>query len=116
MYPFAENYNEQDDLTLVAQACGGSREAAGQLVRRHQRFIYNIALKLVREPNDAADLTQEVLVKMVTKLSQYEAKSSFRTWLYRIVMNHFLSSQRRQSETITFEDLGAFNDNVHNDE
>ncbi|HVU98026.1 MAG TPA: RNA polymerase sigma factor [Puia sp.] len=116
MYPFAADYNEQDDLTLVSQACGGSREAAGQLVRRHQRFIYNIALKLVREPNDAADLTQEVLVKMVTKLSQYEAKSNFRTWLYRIVMNHFLSAQRRQSETISFEDLGAFNDTIHNDE
>lgn len=116
MFPFAENYNEPDDLALVSQACAGSREAAGQLVRRHQRFIYNLALKLLREPNDAADLTQEVLVKMLTKLSQFEAKSSFRTWLYRIVMNHFLSTQRRGSETTNFADLGAFIDTVHNTE
>jgi RNA polymerase sigma factor (sigma-70 family) len=116
MSPFSEEYKDQDDQLLVSQACAGSREAAGQLVRRHQRFIYNIALKLLNEPNDAADLTQEVLVKMLTKLSQFESKSSFRTWLYRIVMNHFLSAKRRKTEEQTFEDLGIFVDNVHNQE
>ncbi|HEY4335584.1 MAG TPA: RNA polymerase sigma factor [Puia sp.] len=116
MIPFGENNSDPDDQLLVSQACAGSRDAAGQLVRRHQRFIYNIALKLVNDPNDAADLTQEVLVKMITKLSQFESKSSFRTWLYRIVMNHFLSAQRRKTETTNWEDLGVFIDNVHNQE
>ena len=116
MSPFSEEYNDQDDQLLVSQTCAGSREAAGQLVRRHQRFIYNIALKLVNDSNDAADMTQEVLVKMLTKLSQFESKSSFRTWLYRIVMNHFLSAKRRKTETTNWEDLGSFIDNVHDKE
>ena len=118
MFPFAEDYNEAEDTSLVAQACAGSREAAGQLVRRHQRFIYNIALKLLHDPNDAADLTQEVLVKMLTKLSQFASNSSFRTWLYRIVINHFLSTQRRKTEKEihSFTELGQFVDEVHNEE
>jgi RNA polymerase sigma factor (sigma-70 family) len=116
MSPLSEEYNDQDDQLLVSQTCAGSREAAGQLVRRHQRFIYNIALKLVNDPNDAADMTQEVLVKMLTKLSQFESKSSFRTWLYRIVMNHFLSAKRRKSEETNFADLGAIIDNLHDQE
>jgi RNA polymerase sigma factor (sigma-70 family) len=118
MHPFAETHDESDDLLLVTQVCNGSREAAGQLVRNHQRFIYNIALKLVRDPDDAADLTQEVLVKMITRLSQFQSKSSFRTWLYRIVMNHFLNTQRRKAEkeVHSFEELGVFVDETHDKE
>lgn len=118
MNPFGNDYNEAEDRTLIAQTCAGSRDAAGQLVRRHQRFIYNLALKLVRDADDAADLTQEVLVKMLTKLSQFEEKSSFRTWLYRIVMNHFLSTQRRKAEKeiYSFTELGVFIDEAHNTE
>ena len=118
MIPFSEQYDESMDLELVRQACAGSRAAAERLSRAHQRFIYNVALKLVREPNDAADLTQEVLVKMLTRLSQYQGKSSFRTWLYRIVMNHFLSAKRSKTEKDihSFDELGAFVEEVHNNE
>src|ERR1700760_907773 len=118
MHPFAEDYDRSDDLLLVTEVCNGSREAAGQLVRRHQRFIYNIALKLIRDPDDAADLTQEVLVKMITRLSQFQSKSSFRTWLYRIVMNHFLNTQRSKAEkeVRSFEELGVFVDETHDRE
>lgn len=118
MFPFAEQYDESMDQLLVQQACAGSQQAIGQLVRLHQRFIYNVALKLVRDADDAADLTQEVLVKMFTKLSQYQSKSSFRTWLYRIVMNHFISSRRRkmEMEIYSFDELGVFIDEVHNNE
>jgi RNA polymerase sigma factor (sigma-70 family) len=118
MFPFGEQYDEMEDRRLVREACDGKREALERLIRSHQRFIYNIALKLVRDENDAADLTQEVLIKVVTKLNQYEQKSSFRTWLYRIVMNHFLSSQRKkmEKEIHSFEQLGEFIDELHNDE
>ena len=118
MFPFSEQYDESMDLDLVKQVCAGSREAAEKLTRAHQRFIYNVALKLVREPNDAADLTQEVLVKMLTRLSLYQGKSSFRTWLYRIVMNHFLNTKRKKVETdiYSFDDLGLFIDEAYNNE
>src|SRR5215467_1244442 len=118
MHPLSDNYDETGDLALITEACAGSRQAAGQLVRRHQRFIYNLALKLVRDPNDAADLTQEALLKMLTRLSQFQSKSSFRTWLYRIVLNHFLASQRRkpEKEIHSFDELGVFIDNTHANE
>lgn len=114
MYPFSEQYDEAEDQQLVREACAGKKEALEKLIRLHQRFIYNVALKLVRDENDAADLTQEVLIKVLTKLNQYEHKSSFRTWLYRIVMNHFLSCQRKKFHS--FQELGTEIDELHNDE
>ncbi|WPU96381.1 RNA polymerase sigma factor [Mucilaginibacter sabulilitoris] len=118
MYPFIEKYDESKEQQLVLEACEGSITAMEKLIKFHQRFIYNVALKLVKDADDAADLTQEILIKMVTKLSQYQHKSSFRTWLYRMVMNHFISSRRKKSEKqiYYFDDLGVYIDEVHNDE
>jgi RNA polymerase sigma factor (sigma-70 family) len=45
-------------------------------------------------PFDAEDVTQEVLIKVITKLSQFKGKSNFRTWLYRITFNHFLKMKK----------------------
>ncbi|KAA2242629.1 RNA polymerase sigma factor [Chitinophaga agrisoli] len=118
MYPFAAQYDETKDRSLIEQVYAGSREAAEQLVRLHQRFIYNLALKLVRDADDAADLTQEVLIRMLTRLHQFEFKSSFRTWLYRMVMNHFLSAQRKKAEKDihSFEELGVVCEELHSGE
>jgi len=118
MFPFSEQYDEEKDRLLVLDACAGNKEALERLIRMHQRFIYNVALRLVRDPDDAADLTQEVLIKVLTKLDQFEHKSSFRTWLYRIVMNHFLTSQRRkmEKEIHSFDELGVAIDELHDDE
>jgi RNA polymerase sigma factor (sigma-70 family) len=57
---------------------------------------------------DAEDVTQEILIKVVTKLSTFEGRSAFRTWLYRIVVNHVLSMNRRRMEAVelTFEQYG----------
>ena len=53
---------------------------------------------MVHDPQDAKDLTQEVMIKVITKLSQFSFKSSFRTWLYRIVVNEFLLTKRKNRE------------------
>ncbi|MDN3546965.1 RNA polymerase sigma factor [Mucilaginibacter aquaedulcis] len=118
MYPFIEKYDESLDKALVTQACDGSRLAMEKLIRLHQRFIYNVALKLVRDADDAADLTQEVLIRMITKLSLYNGTSSFRTWLYRMVTNHFISSRRKKAEkeVISFNKLGVVIDELHDNE
>ncbi len=57
-------------------------------------------------PDEAEDATQEVLIKVLTKLSSFEARSSFRTWLYRIVVNHALNIKRHshRRDTISFSD------------
>ena len=93
------------DEDLVLQAKKGDWDALEQLIGRHQAWIFNIAVRMVRKPEDAEDITQEVLLKILTKLSTFQGKSSFRTWLYRIVVNHVLNLKQRPKE-YTFSELG----------
>ncbi|OJJ22152.1 RNA polymerase subunit sigma-70 [marine bacterium AO1-C] len=115
--PFSqETYDHTEDMALINQALEGSAEALENLVKRHQHYIYNVALKMVLSPFDAEDITQEVLIKLVTKLGQFQGKSNFRTWLYRITFNHFLKMKKYWLEdTITsFENYGQELDQMEN--
>src|SRR6478609_11831385 len=97
------------DAELVEQAKNGDRAALEKLVLRHQAWIYNVAIRMVFQPHDAEEVTQEVLVKVITRLSTFKGESSFRTWLYRIAAHHVLNMKRRGGETYvtTFADYGA---------
>ena len=86
------------DAELVELARNGDRTALEQLVLRHQAWVYNIAVRMVFQPQDAEEVTQEVLIKAVTRLSTFQGDSRFRTWLYRIVANHVLNMKRRGGE------------------
>lgn len=113
--PFNDHtYDHSQDLQLIGQVLEGSAQALEQLVQRHQHYIYNIALKMVLNPFDAEDITQEVLIKMVTKLGQFQHKSNFRTWLYRITFNHFLKMKKYQLEDhiTSFDSYGDGLDNI----
>src|SRR5687768_3761651 len=72
------------DAELVEQAKNGDLTALEKLVLRHQAWIYNTAVRMVCQPHDAEEVTQEVLVKVITKLSTFKGESKFLTWLYRI--------------------------------
>src|SRR5258706_5586751 len=96
--PFHINYNDQTDSDLVALATEGNKNALASLITRHQIFVYNLAVKMTRSVEDAEDLTQEVFIKAVTALSKFQGKSKFRTWLYRIAVNHFLNAKKSKSE------------------
>ncbi|MDB5344360.1 MAG: polymerase, sigma-24 subunit, subfamily [Schlesneria sp.] len=97
--PFAEVVaDDATDTELVDQAKHGDRSALEKLVLRHQAWIYNIAVRMVFHPQDAEEVTQEVLVKVITKLSTFKGQSQFRTWLYRIVNNHVLNMKQRGAE------------------
>jgi uncharacterized protein (TIGR02246 family) len=100
---------QPDDADVVARAQAGNRDALEELVARHQAWIYNIALRMVYLPQDAEDITQEILIKVITKLSTFESRSSFRTWLYRIVVNHVLNMKRTRGEEVewTFDRYGS---------
>ncbi len=99
---------EGRDQELVQLAKGGSQAALEELVVRHQAWIYNLALRMVHRPEDAKDTTQEVLIKLFTRLSTFDGRSSLRTWLYRIVINHLLNMKRGRAESreITFAQYG----------
>src|SRR6266849_1203290 len=108
--PFTEvAEGDTADAELVEQAKRGDRAALETLVLRHQAWIYNIAVRMVFQPHDAEEVTQEVLVKVITKLGTFKGESKFRTWLYRIAANHVLNMKRRSAETkvTTFADYGA---------
>src|SRR5579872_445005 len=89
---------EQKDQNSVLRARAGDRKALEDLIERHQDWIYNTALRMLFHPQDAEDATQEILVKVLTRLSSFEGRSSFRTWLYRIVVNHVLNMRRGRVE------------------
>lgn len=82
----------------IKRSINGDRTALNELIKSIQPFIYNVALKYTGNPNDADDLTQEVLVKIITNLSSFKAKSSFQTWVYRITVNQFLHTARKPME------------------
>ena len=108
--PFTEVAgSDATDAELVEQAKNGDRTALEKLVLRHQAWIYNIAVRMVFQPHDAEEVTQEVLVKVITKLSTFQGESKFRTWLYRITANHVLNMKRRRAEAqvTTFAAYGA---------
>ena len=112
--PFQLNYTDQADSDLVKSAIGGDKKALQNLIQRHQLFIYNLALKMTRSVEDAEDLTQEVFIKAITALTKFEGKSKFRTWLYRITVNHFLNAKKSKAalQTIDFETYFNSIDNV----
>lgn len=87
-----------DDSTLIEKALKGSQDALSQLLARHQNFIYNIAFKMVLSPYDAEDITQDITIKIITKLSQFTFQSSFRTWIYRITVNQCLTMKKKWLE------------------
>ena len=99
--PFAEKIDGKEaESDLIVAALQGSRDDLERLILRHQAWIYNIAFKMVMDHDDANDITQEILIKMITRLASYDPqKGSFRTWLYRIVANHVLDMKKRKFET-----------------
>jgi len=106
------------DKSLVAKARGGDMDALDALVRRHQSWVFNLALRMIWRRDVAEDATQEILIKAVTKLSTFAGNSAFRTWLYRIAVNHLLNVRKSEMEEqkMTFTDMGASLDGVKNED
>lgn len=109
--PFQINYSDQDDSFLVTAAMSGDKKALQSLIERHQIYIYNLALKMTKNIEDAEDLTQEVIIKAITALSKFKNKSKFRTWLYRITVNHFLTAKKKKTE-VEIVDFESYFDSI----
>jgi RNA polymerase sigma-70 factor (ECF subfamily) len=76
--------NEQ---ALIQRAQKGDHDAFAALVDEHQRYVYNLAFRIVKDENEALDITQETFVRAWTALPNFRGQSQFRTWLYRITTN-----------------------------
>ena len=103
--PFSKQYSDFEDIKLVRLGIKGDKNALQNLIVRHQLFVYNLALKMTNSTQDAEDLTQEAFIKAITGLSKFQGKSNFRTWLYRITVNHFLNTKKQKSDysVVSFE-------------
>lgn len=80
-----KDYSAEQTLISLAQA--GDGEAFTRLVERYNRQIYNIGLRMLGNPEDAADMTQDVWLKIYRYLANFRGDSAFSTWLYRIAVN-----------------------------
>lgn len=87
-----------DEQKLISLAQKGDQSAFEQLLDHYQKPVYHQALRLVGNPEDAADVTQEVFIKVWKHLPSFRGESSFSTWLYRLTDNAALDLIRREKK------------------
>ena len=75
------------EASLIQRAKKGDQDAFAALVNEHQRYVYNLALRILKDENEALDLAQETFIRAWTALPNFREQARFRTWLYRIVTN-----------------------------
>ena len=87
------------DGELVRRFLAGDAGAATDLITRHERRVYAVCLRVLGNPDDAADAAQDALLAMIRKLDGFRGEAAFTTWLYRIAMNvcydHLRRAKRR---------------------
>ena len=83
-----------EDATLVAELKAGSEQAFALLIAQYHQPLYSLIARSINDPTDAADLTQEVFIKVFRSIRGFNGDASLRTWLYRIAL-HEASNQRR---------------------
>jgi RNA polymerase sigma-70 factor (ECF subfamily) len=75
------------DCDIVRRVLDGEREAYAEIVRRHQARIHAMALRMVRDPQEAADLTQDIFLRAYERLWRFDTERRFSSWLYALGMN-----------------------------
>ena len=95
-----------DDAILVRQCWQGDSAAIERLILKYQNRIYNVILKICADPDDAAELTQDTFVKIIENIENFQGRSSFYTWAFRIAVNLTLNYCRRNAR-IGFSSLDA---------
>ncbi len=96
------------DLQLIAKFKKGSIEAFEEIMERYESKIFNLAMRLTRNQEDAEEVIQDVFSTIYKKVAGFEGKSAFSSWLYRIVVNASFMKlrKRKQQATVFLEDLG----------
>ncbi len=97
-YPYSNNNDNAIDLNLIELVRNGNAWAIEELLKKYQAFIYNIAYRMVLSPYDAEDVTQEILIKIVTKLETFKGEGKFKTWVGKVTVNHVLNMKKKWLE------------------
>lgn len=100
------------EAELVARAVDGDRDALEDVVRRLRDPLYRLALRMVWRPADAEDATQEILIRVVTRLASWRAEATLLTWAYRIAVNYLLNLRRQTPHEARELSLDEFRDSL----
>jgi RNA polymerase sigma-70 factor (ECF subfamily) len=95
-----------DDNRLISDCLKGQPAAFGDLVRRHQDRLYNMAYRLMGNAEDAQDVVQEAFLSAYQSLGSFKGDSLFYTWLYRIAVNTAISVKRKQRVVVSIHGSG----------
>jgi RNA polymerase sigma-70 factor (ECF subfamily) len=87
---------EEEDADLVRRSRNADRSAFEVLLRRYERTVYNTALRMLRNAEDARDVAQTVFLKAYEHLADYDPKYRFYSWIYRIAVNESLNGLNRR--------------------
>jgi len=104
----------QEEHAFLQRILAGDRAGLEELIGLHQPYLFNFVQRMVLNKEDAADAAQEIWIKAITHLSEFQGKSAFRTWLTRIAINHVLNMKRGKLEeaVTTFTDYGKALDSM----
>lgn len=99
------NTMTDSDTGLVERIRLGDRAAFNALVQRHQATVYRVCYRILGEQEDAADATQEALLRAYRKLDTFRGQSAFKTWLIRLTVNVSLNERERRKATLPLDDV-----------
>ena len=94
---------ESSDERLIDKALGGDKKAWLALLTRYEKSIYNYALRMTSDPDDAKDLLQEIFISVYNSLSNYQGKGSFKGWLFRIAHFRCMDFYRRKQPNVSLD-------------
>lgn len=99
--------DEDGDAALVMRCRGGDQRAFAALVVRYEKPVYNAALRMLRNPEDARDVAQTVFLKAYEHLGDYDPNHRFYSWIYRIALNESINALHRRTrlEPISGEEV-----------
>jgi RNA polymerase sigma-70 factor (ECF subfamily) len=91
------NKSQPPDFELAKKAAAGDGKAFEELYRRHYRRVYALTLRMMGNPTEAEDMTQEVFLQLFNKIGMFRGESAFTTWLHRMTVNQVLMHFRKKS-------------------
>ncbi|HET7789330.1 MAG TPA: sigma-70 family RNA polymerase sigma factor [Gemmatimonadales bacterium] len=95
---------DDQDRALVGRYLEDDRDAAGPLVDRYQKRLFNVALRMLGNVQDAEDVTQTVFLNAFHRLRTYDPRYKFFSWIYRMAVNESLNLLKRRRPTVSLED------------
>lgn len=94
------------DYDVIQKCIAGDKDAFSVLVSRYKNLVYSVILRMVNNPEEAADLSQEVFIKVYKNLDKYRTEYKFSTWIIKITTNRVIDYRRqKKQETVTFDDI-----------